>query len=230
MNRNFILTYVTLATLCICSSGQAADMTVKARPLPSPPPPYNWSGFYIGGNFGGVWSSVDIHDSDGNSFSTSGTSGFMAGGQIGFNYQAVGSPFVFGVEFDGDWTNLKRTSGFVDVGGVSLQAEVSTPAITSLAGRFGFAADRFFLYGKAGVGWVGNKLTIRDDTGDSISRTNSRSGFLFGGGGEYAIDRNWTIKLEYDHINLGDRSITDTNCVLTSDCTYTVTAHRNIDM
>src|SRR5215813_4483822 len=107
MNRNFILTCAVLATLCLCSSGQAADMRVKAPPPPPPPPPFNWTGFYIGGNIGGAWSSVEIHDNFDNSFSTSGASGFMAGGQIGFNYQPVGSPFVVGVEFDGDWTSLK---------------------------------------------------------------------------------------------------------------------------
>ena len=32
----------------------AADMAVKA-----PPPPYNWTGFYIGGTAGGAWGSFD---------------------------------------------------------------------------------------------------------------------------------------------------------------------------
>ena len=189
-----------------------------------------------GGNIGGAWSNVHIFDNDGNSFSTSGTSGFMAGGQIGFNYQF--NTFVWGVEFDGDWTSLKRTSGIVSIGPLDLQAKVSTPWITSLAARFGFAADRFFLYGKAGVGWVGNKLTITElNSGESISRTNSNSGLLLGVGGEYAIDRNWTLKLEYDHINLHSRSISDNSdrlgvnpLITTCSCDYTVTAKRNIDM
>jgi outer membrane immunogenic protein len=228
MKRNLLLTCATLATIFVCSSGQAADMPVKARPLPPAPLPYSWTGFYIGGNFGGVWSNVDIFDSEGNSFSTSGVSGGMAGGQIGFNYQF--NTFVLGVEFEGDWTGLKRTSGIVDVLGFPLQAQVKTESIVSLAARFGFAADRFFLYGKAGVGWVNNKLTVTNtDTLDFIERSNTRSGLLLGIGGEYAIQAsNWTVKLEYDHINLGSRSITDTNCVFI--CDYTITAKRNVDM
>jgi opacity protein-like surface antigen len=77
MKRNLLLTCATLATLFVCSSGQAADMPVKARPLPPAPLPYSWTGFYIGGNFGGVWSNVDIFDSEGNTFTTSGASGGM---------------------------------------------------------------------------------------------------------------------------------------------------------
>jgi outer membrane immunogenic protein len=229
MNHKFLLACATLASLCMGSSGQAADMPVKARPLPPPPLPYSWTGFYIGGNFGGAWSNVDVFDSEGNSFSTSGASGFMAGGQIGFNYQF--NAFVLGVEFEGDWTGLKRTSDVIDVFGFPLQAQVKTEWITSLAARFGFAADRFFFYGKAGVGWVNNKLTVWNvDTGDSISRSNSNSGLLLGIGGEYAIQAsNWTVKLEYDHINLNSRSIT-TDCCRIVDFDYTVTAKRNIDM
>jgi outer membrane immunogenic protein len=30
----------------------AADMAVKAPPVPPPPPIYNWAGFYIGANGG----------------------------------------------------------------------------------------------------------------------------------------------------------------------------------
>ena len=233
MNSKLFLTCATLATLFVCSSGQAADMAVKARPAPPPPPPYSWTGFYIGGNIGGAWSNVDIFDSEGNSFSTSGASGFMAGGQVGFNYQF--NTFVLGVEFEGDWTDLKRTSGERVFFGVPLQAQVKTDSITSLAARFGFAADRFFLYGKAGVGWVNNKLSVTNvDTGDSISRSNSNSGLLLGIGGEYALaGTNWTLKLEYDHINLNNRSLREDDRLYISSycyCDYEITARRNIDM
>src|SRR5215218_4726885 len=36
----------------------AADMAVKARPLPVDPT-YDWSGFYMGGGTGGVWTKAE---------------------------------------------------------------------------------------------------------------------------------------------------------------------------
>jgi outer membrane immunogenic protein len=204
--KRVLLASVAVATV-FAGTAMAADMRVKAPAPPPPPPAFSWSGFYIGGNIGGAWSNVEIiNATTGASFNTSGTSGFMGGGQVGFNFQA--SSFVFGVEFDGDWTDLKRTSGVLAVGAAALQAEARTNGVTSLAARFGFAADRFFLYGKAGVGWVSNELIVRDlITGASVSATNSNSGFLWGIGGEYAFTPNWTVKLEYDHINLDDRRV-----------------------
>jgi opacity protein-like surface antigen len=38
----------------------AADMAVKARPLPAPAPVFSWTGCYLGGYAGGAW-----HESDG---------------------------------------------------------------------------------------------------------------------------------------------------------------------
>jgi outer membrane immunogenic protein len=82
--------------------------------------------------------------------------------------------------------------------------------ISTIAARFGFAADRALFYGKAGGGWVGtNNLTVTNlATGGVLTGTNSqsRSGFLLGAGVEYAITNNWTIKAEYDYLGVGNRT------------------------
>src|SRR5262249_60071547 len=39
----------------------AADMPVKAPPAPLPPP-FSWTGCYIGGNVGGAWGHHDWDD------------------------------------------------------------------------------------------------------------------------------------------------------------------------
>jgi hypothetical protein len=39
----------------------AADvMPMKALPASVSPPPYNWSGFYVGANVGGAWTSGSL--------------------------------------------------------------------------------------------------------------------------------------------------------------------------
>ena len=37
----------------------AADMPVKARPLPPPAPVFSWTGFYIGAHVGGAWGTTE---------------------------------------------------------------------------------------------------------------------------------------------------------------------------
>src|SRR5262249_38570601 len=77
-------------------AGVAAEMPLKAPGYAGPvvPPPYNWSGFYLGANFGGAWS---------NSLPTiagvpwdPGSSRFIGGIEAGYNVQA--GPFLIGIE------------------------------------------------------------------------------------------------------------------------------------
>ena len=49
--KNLSLVGVAFVAISVSVAAHAADMPVKARPLPEPP--YNWSGFYAGMNFGG---------------------------------------------------------------------------------------------------------------------------------------------------------------------------------
>ena len=83
---------------------------------------------------------------------------------------------------------------------------------TTLAARFGVAADNWLFYGKAGGGWVGvNNPTITNvTTGGSISvsNSNSNSGWLAGGGIEWGFAPNWTARLEYDFLGLSSQTYT----------------------
>jgi hypothetical protein len=114
--------------VCGASAACAADMgpPVYKAPYPVPPPPpplYSWTGFYVGGNggFGGnnVTYSSTIAGVTGNTSLNS--SGFLGGGQAGFNWQVAPS-WVIGVETDFDGTNI------------SSNASASTPFASANAG------------------------------------------------------------------------------------------------
>ena len=84
----------------LSGSALASDLPVKA-PLHQAPiaaPPYNWSGFYVGANFGGAWTSGNLNIPGNNLYG--GLTEFIGGVQAGYNFQA--GHFLFGVEGDFD--------------------------------------------------------------------------------------------------------------------------------
>src|SRR3954462_15633317 len=85
----------------------AADMSrpvYKAPPAGALPVAYDWTGFYVGGHLGYGWAKKDWSDSFGLFDVSSRSSGFLGGGQAGFNYQ-IGQ-FVLGAEGDFSWTGI----------------------------------------------------------------------------------------------------------------------------
>jgi outer membrane immunogenic protein len=184
------------------------------------PPPFTWTGFYIGGNIGGAWAQHGVTDSlYGLSFDTGTSNGvFIGGGQVGFNYQA--GWFVGGIEGDFDWAanNNNNSVGVVlpvSAGGNTIAVTSHNRWISTLAARLGVAADHWLFYGKVGGGWVGNSnLTVTNVT-TGLSLTcgtfltncgNNTGGWLVGAGAEYAFTNNWTVKFEYDYLGLGNRT------------------------
>jgi outer membrane immunogenic protein len=101
---------IAIAIALIGTRAFAADMAVKAPP-PAPAPVYNWTGWYAGVNAGGSFGNVKtdfniapitVGTSTIPGFASSNTehpSGFMGGGQVGYNWQF--SPiWVVGLEAD----------------------------------------------------------------------------------------------------------------------------------
>ena len=193
----------TALTVLFGGSALAADLR---RPAYTPPPPvFSWTGFYIGGNLGGAWARGSVNDSLFGLSASSDRSGFIGGGQVGVNYQF--SNIVLGAEWDFDWTSLDATGNGRFVPGVgTLQGSANTRWISTLAARFGVVLNNgVLLYGKAGGAWVDNNATITNlNTGASISASNRNSGWVVGGGVEWAIAGNWSAKLEYDFVQLDD--------------------------
>ena len=240
MSKLFRATAVLSALVGVSAVAEAADLHVKAPPRPAPPPvvvppPFSWSGFYVGGNLGAAWSHRSLTDSrfglqfdNGNNNAT-----FVGGGQVGFNYQV--NNFVLGAEGDFDWAAKNSNTGtgvFIPTVG-TIGVTSNNRWISSLAARFGVAVDRLLFYGKAGGGWVGaDGFTLTNSTGASFLAASSRtdSGWLAGGGVEWAITDAWSARLEYDYLGLGNRTFTVPlgSPILPND-TFT-THNRNVQM
>jgi outer membrane immunogenic protein len=247
--KKLLLVGTALLTL-VSGSAMAADL---GRPAPAPvytkaPPPaplFTWTGFYIGGNIGAAWAQHNWNDNFFGLNFNNGTSNavFIGGGQVGGNYQI--NNFVIGVEGTFDWAANNNNNnigvivpaGILGIGGHTLQVTANDKWIATVAARLGVAYDRVLFYAKGGGAWVGaNSLTITDvNTGASItgSTNNTLSGFLVGGGIEWAFTNNWTVKAEYDYIGLGNRTFTvpvgAPFPVLVGD-TFTTSGTNNVQM
>jgi len=211
MRKLFLLAAAAVAVLGTSNAGQAADMPVKALP-PPPPPPFSWTGLYLGGNIGAAWAERGVTDSlTGLDFSRSSRAVFMGGGQLGFNYQI--NALVLGVEWDFDVlgnNNENRVGSGILIGGVPFAASRAGDRwLSTLAARLGVANDHWLVYFKGGVGEVGVRdFTVTNlNTGVSLTGGGrSRAGGMFGFGLEYAFTNNWTVKAEYEVIEVSRRN------------------------
>jgi outer membrane immunogenic protein len=213
--KKVLLAGVAVAGL-ISGQAFAADLPPRVAPAPIAKAPvmvvpaFSWTGFYLGGNLGAAWAQGGVDATVNNvlySWDKSSNAQFILGGQMGVNYQI--NSLVLGIEGDFDWTSGNKASGFVNAGALgSVQAQAHWNWMTTIAGRVGFAVDRSLFYVKGGWGWSRTSVDLETTTGAIIccGWGNTNSGWLLGGGFEYAFTNNWSAKLEYDYLNLQHRS------------------------
>jgi outer membrane immunogenic protein len=171
---------------------EAADLGRRYEPPPAfvAPAVASWSGFYVGINGGYGWATSDWTAP---AVSTE-PGGGVVGGTIGYNFQAGG--FVFGLEGDVDWADMK---GSVACSGGSCESKADWFA--TARGRIGYAGwSNWLPYLTGGAAFAGLKAT-NGVIGTSAAKT--QTGWTLGGGVEYALLPNWSVKLEYLYADLG---------------------------
>ncbi len=219
---------------------QAADLPTR-KEAPAPifvPPPFTWTGFYVGLNAGGIWNTgnatTTVFDPFGFAIATvpfatffpggsfGSESGFIGGGQAGYNWQM--GAFVLGLETDFDWTSLSRSRSFVgptfvDFFGftdfLTVNGSAKMDWIGTTRARLGFVAtpdNRLMFYGTGGFAYGGGSahLDVFDANNGwvwSSNRSNTRTGWTIGAGVEYAFTNNITLKGEYLYYDLGHENI-----------------------
>jgi outer membrane immunogenic protein len=201
-----------LAAACAIISVQAAsaaDMPTKA-PAYAPVAMYNWTGFYLGGEIGGGWSSSQVTNVVGTAafpagFVSNGIngSGVLGGGYAGFNYQI--NQIVLGIDGDYSWTGLKGSETSIGPTGFTSNVTSKTNWLATVTGRLGYAVNNWLFFGKAGWAWAGTSGTSSTFNVGGINVSNGTSsstkdGWTIGTGVEWGIARNLSAKLEYDYV------------------------------
>jgi outer membrane immunogenic protein len=232
------LTALTLGAASAVAADLPARMPVKAPVMA--PVVYNWTGFYAGANAGYSWgrdpvdlsttsttrnrvfrafglpaetliSDVTAVGAAAGASSNANVDGWLAGGQIGYNWQV--SSWVVGLETDFQWTGQKGGAQFCLTAGCPAGSFITTADYKlqwfgTARARAGFLVDpRVLLYVTGGLAYGEVKADYTSGTIGlpltAASASSTRVGWTIGGGVEGVLTGNWTVKAEYLYMDLG---------------------------
>jgi outer membrane immunogenic protein len=211
------IAYVTIIGCLPLASlpSNAADLYRPPAPAPAyaaTPTPYvsadSWAGFYAGINGGYAWSgdSNAIAYSGGDTTGRAQPQGGFGGGQIGYNFQS--GRFVYGVETDFQGADLGDRVTGTSAQGNDYSSRERVDWFGTARGRLGYAFGNTLLYGTGGFAY-GDVRQHAADGSSSVSSSGTQTGWAAGGGIEYKISPAWSLKGEYQYIDLGNEKLSD---------------------
>jgi outer membrane immunogenic protein len=226
MRRQFLL--ASVGALAITGSAFAAE---PLPPPPPPPVPiFTWTGLYAGLQVGYAWDQDPVTVTNlsptltsagpfffSDSFSDN-PSGVIGGAHLGYNKQfdnwLLGLNWVIGLEGTVDGTSLSTTrvspfgfSSALGLGNLPIFGSLNTRSAVqgSIRLRAGVAFDRVLIYATGGAAFAGFATDYQTFAPVFLQEDDSktRSGWTVGGGLEYAVTNNWSIRAEYRYSDFG---------------------------
>ena len=194
--------------------------------------PFSWNGYYIGINGGYGFSGDDdgvVWRETNNTVPFFGPAnagsldiaGGFGGLQIGANHQF--GAIVVGLEADAQGGNITDstprviTTPYLVAGGTAAMASKSSVNwFGTVRGRLGFAFGQTLIYGTGGLAWGEVKHSMVWDDSNLFRafdhNDTMRIGWVAGGGIEHAFTSRWSLKAEYQYIDLGSQKYTAAEC------------------
>jgi outer membrane immunogenic protein len=232
----------TAAVVALSGSAFAADMGLPMKAPPPAPIPYaGWQGWYIGGAVGAarlnttgtLTGGSESGDSlpgtcSGGAFDrtaigscSTGTTGFTAGVQVGYDWQT--RYFVYGVVADWTWTGLKHTVRNTVASSLPFfRAQVDW--LATFRGRMGLAVDDTLVYFTGGLALgqlrssMGNGPNVFSSANFDNALNKVQAGWVAGAGVEHKLTQNWSVFGEFLYYDFGHKSNT---VAATAGNTYT---------
>jgi outer membrane immunogenic protein len=207
------LCLTTAALLSLTAGAQAADMVAKAPYYKAPVVAvYDWTGFYLGVNAGiGLGRDRAIHNDGflGTESTYLSPQGALGGGQVGYNWQtgSMLGPVVYGLEADIQGAGLSDDRTNLGSPFVSTTYNQKIDWFGTVRGRIGLATGPVLGYVTGGYAYGNVKTSIAFDNAGTVFSTNKiQNGWTVGSGVEAALGGNWTGKIEYLYLNMGNNS------------------------
>jgi outer membrane immunogenic protein len=216
MRKSIFLASTSLVgLLATAPSVLAADlapiMYKEAQSLP-------WAGAYFGVNAGYAWAGDPGVDCIGSlsgcaetTFHAAKPTGGVVGAQAGYNWQVA--KWVFGVETDMDYLGVRGTTQFPGVDPAKGPDQTSSRYdwLGTTRARVGMVTGPMLFYATGGLayGRVGHNYVTGVGSPDAqfYSMSQNQVGWTAGGGAEYALGRNWSLKAEYLYVHLAASSL-----------------------
>ncbi|MBI4723484.1 MAG: porin family protein [Rhodomicrobium sp.] len=226
-----------MAGLAFLSTIPLAPIAANAADLyrtPPPPPAYaapapyvapnSWAGFYVGINGGYGWSDAGNTIgysggfADGDLSGRAQPQGGFGGGQIGYNFYSGG--LVFGVETDFQGGDIGESVTSITAAGNDFTGKERVDWFGTARGRLGYAFGGTLVYGTGGFAYgdVHQRASVTDGINSAVlSNDGTQTGWVAGGGIEFKINPAWSLKGEYQYIDLGSEKLTDAANTFSTD-------------
>jgi len=210
---------VGIAFLAVSDANSADTYPARQRAqmdrLVSSVQPYNWTGFYVGLN--GGYGRGQLRNDDPYGIGDIGTKGWTFGATAGYNWQFA-NRWVLGLETDFNWANIGGSQSrdlCPGCGSFSYTEtqDVKMPWFGTTRARLGFLPwQDLMVYATGGAAFAEVKSNTTSGSNSwwgsyayDSSSSDWKVGWTAGGGAEYALDRNWSIKAEYLYVDIGLR-------------------------
>lgn len=204
---------ISFGAVALAGGAHAADLAYKA-PVAAPVP-FSWTGFYVGANIGGASGQSTVSDTNGSTWIgpqpvNANKTGVIGGLQAGFNWQI--NSLLLGVEGDISFASASSTVDFITLANTQGVYSSDLKNFGTVRGRIGLAFDRLLVYGTGGAAFANINNAYRDiDVDFGAGSSSSVTGWVAGGGVEYAISDHWTARAEYLHADFGERTVVEPN-------------------
>ena len=196
-------------------SAQAADLATKAPYLKAPVvAAYDWTGFYLGVNAGvGMGRTFTSHN-----YPIGGTlnstylqsEGAFGGGQIGYNWQtnafSLFGPVLFGIEADIQGSGANNGDATLSSGAGLVGYNQKLDWFGTVRGRVGLVRGPVLSYFTGGFAAGDVKTSVVGTNIGPYSFNRTQTGWTIGSGVEAALGGNWTGKIEYLYLDLGNKN------------------------
>jgi outer membrane immunogenic protein len=212
--RRGMLGIVLTGALAI-GPAKAADIlskemgSLKDEPIYTP---MSWAGFYAGAHIGGVFGDLTVTDKNGFTSNAAlgettelSPDGVFGGFTLGYNWHQ--NRIVFGAEADFG-SMVIGEQGLLSGTTANTAAGIHDGTYGDATIRLGYAVNRGLIYAKGGVAFYDGENEFHTQSGNYVthSTTDTFVGWTIGGGVEYALNPEWSLKTEYQYFDFGKES------------------------